>query len=685
MVGMAPKLNPHGCAAVPLAIHPAVRDSATSYPRSTTHYASPSNSQTLATSVLITHRCPRTQLHSCRWLAKNVSMTRRRRATVRRGSQGPQPSLPPECQQIAEKVAALLALEEDKCNAIGTLDGAKKWKAIQDLGTLRQQLADQQALLDECEKRHLADLVTKVVVIDVPNASGPDRVARLWQVTPTGLAVKQTATVQAGVATFSGVPGDARQSLAMTIEETNDPVVNGPDFRSGPLPPAPTASPDPAGRVEIVLLDPIVVAAKSLEHAVPPLPLELSLSSPAVGVIKIAVAELKFGTDTGAMIFSASGTASALGISSGFELEGNLHVAPSFEMAPSALLEISAADPPSLTMSGMVGAVVQDVSNFLSANLIAPIIQPVTTLLNAAILKEVSAALGLSVLPSGTVVSIRQLTLDADNITLAPSLAGFGTRLSDFQPSALVAAPQLIGLDLEPTSISTSDPANRVARGKVTLSEQAQAGGVNIVLSCDQPDVTQVDPPVLAVEEGAVEGVFTITGLEQALIQASHVDGTVSASFGSQTLTAPITIRPEAPVTPVSSSSPSLVIPETQQLEQDILVLVNQHRTTLQLPVLISNDTCVAEARSHSFDMASGRVPLGHDGFEERISRIDAATNRSGGAENTAAGFKTATEVVQAWLSQGNYATAIEGPYALTGVGVARAGDGTSFFTHIFV
>src|SRR5215472_7259645 len=159
----------------------------------------------------------------------------------------------PECQPIVDTISNLISQEKTARDELVALTGVNKWKKMQELGTLRQQIAEQQRLLADCEKQHAADLATKVVIIDLPGNSGPNRIARTWQLSSDGQTLKQTVTVQNGVANLLGILGGARQSFAITIEETDHPTVNGPDFRSGPLPlPVSPNSPDPIERIEIV-------------------------------------------------------------------------------------------------------------------------------------------------------------------------------------------------------------------------------------------------------------------------------------------------------------------------------------------------------------------------------------------------------------------------------------------------
>jgi uncharacterized protein YkwD len=92
------------------------------------------------------------------------------------------------------------------------------------------------------------------------------------------------------------------------------------------------------------------------------------------------------------------------------------------------------------------------------------------------------------------------------------------------------------------------------------------------------------------------------------------------------------------------------------------------------------------QAEKHSADMASRKVAFSHDGFETRVSVI---SRQIGGikksAENIAYGKIGAKEVVDIWLKSPGHRKNIEGNYQLTGIGIARAKDGTIFFTQIFV
>jgi len=129
--------------------------------------------------------------------------------------------------------------------------------------------------------------------------------------------------------------------------------------------------------------------------------------------------------------------------------------------------------------------------------------------------------------------------------------------------------------------------------------------------------------------------------------------------------------------------------PEFAGLERDVARRVNTYRTTHRLPAL-SYDTAVAAiARAHSRAMAAHRVPMGHDGFQQRIAQVERVMPLTRIAENVALNDYSAQSTVRiavdGWLASAHHLENIEGNYSVTGVGVVRAGDGTFYYTQLFV
>jgi hypothetical protein len=341
----------------------------------------------------------------------------------------------------------------------------------------------------------------------------------------------------------------SRQSFGITIEETDHPAVNGPDFRSGPLPA--TADPnaiDPASHIEIVILDSIVITADTLKQAAPPLPLQLSFPVGPAVTVGITVSDLQFTVNDGEISLTATGTATAAGTNSPFTFSNTFHLVPSFGMTPSGLVEILSGVPPSLAVSGLMGTVVHALAPLVASSLSDQAIKPLASLLNRTIGDLIASALGLPSIPFGSVLSIRQLTVGANGITVVPALGAFGATLSAFEPSAPSGTANVATLDIQPSSLSTSDTA-ATAQGRITLDAAAPAGGLTVVLSCDRSDLIKLDPGSVLIAAGGNSAVFKASVVPQPIMPAAMVDATVSASLGTKTVTARLSIKPQPPAT----------------------------------------------------------------------------------------------------------------------------------------
>ena len=115
------------------------------------------------------------------------------------------------------------------------------------------------------------------------------------------------------------------------------------------------------------------------------------------------------------------------------------------------------------------------------------------------------------------------------------------------------------------------------------------------------------------------------------------------------------------------------------QLEQRIFNLVNEHRRSIGKSELAWNEAIAEQARLHSQDMAAGTVPFGHDGFEGRGAKIAETIPWQTVAE-VAALAPTAAVTVDGWIASAEHRPMLEGDFEWTGVGVAMARTGSSFY-----
>ncbi|MFA4843873.1 MAG: CAP domain-containing protein [Candidatus Margulisiibacteriota bacterium] len=126
---------------------------------------------------------------------------------------------------------------------------------------------------------------------------------------------------------------------------------------------------------------------------------------------------------------------------------------------------------------------------------------------------------------------------------------------------------------------------------------------------------------------------------------------------------------------------------KTRKMEARVFSLINRVRSSGGLTELKINNYLSGLARQHSLDMATGKAPFGHQGFEFRTSLIKREIGAAYIAENVAynEGYDDpANEAVKDWLASPKHLINIKGEYKLTGVGVASSGEGSYFYTQIF-
>jgi len=121
------------------------------------------------------------------------------------------------------------------------------------------------------------------------------------------------------------------------------------------------------------------------------------------------------------------------------------------------------------------------------------------------------------------------------------------------------------------------------------------------------------------------------------------------------------------------------------QLETEVLNLINEHRKSIGKNELQFNELIKNEALTHTINMASGKIPLSHEGFDKRADKLLDKLNGNSAAENVAWGHPTAKLVVDGWLESKGHRKNIEGDFNLTGIGIARGKDGELYYTQIFI
>jgi uncharacterized protein YkwD len=135
----------------------------------------------------------------------------------------------------------------------------------------------------------------------------------------------------------------------------------------------------------------------------------------------------------------------------------------------------------------------------------------------------------------------------------------------------------------------------------------------------------------------------------------------------------------------VTPSTPVVEANLAPGLERDILGLVNDYRKTKKLPPLENNAAMEYQARRHSMDMGTHRVPFGHQGFSFRMKYVyEKVPGSTQVGENVAYGNLSAKAVVTGWINSPEHRKNMEGNFRYTGIGVTRNMQNQLYFTQIF-
>jgi uncharacterized protein YkwD len=175
---------------------------------------------------------------------------------------------------------------------------------------------------------------------------------------------------------------------------------------------------------------------------------------------------------------------------------------------------------------------------------------------------------------------------------------------------------------------------------------------------------------------------LTIAGCESTKsTTATTTTGSKPASKGGSAAK-PTTTAKKVVVTP---STPIVNANIAPGMEREVLTLVNDYRKLKKLPPLQTNAAIEYQARRHSMDMGTHRIPFGHQGLSFRMKYI---TEKVEGVtqvgENVAFGNLSAKAVVNGWIKSPNHRQNMEGNFKYTGVGVTRNMQNQLYFTQIY-
>lgn len=186
-----------------------------------------------------------------------------------------------------------------------------------------------------------------------------------------------------------------------------------------------------------------------------------------------------------------------------------------------------------------------------------------------------------------------------------------------------------------------------------------------------------------------MKSLFTTLMLLATLTVSCNKDG-----GSSEVASLDLNLEGDAQTKPTSPTSPPATTPKPQVPDQtaqswneEFLDLINNHRASIGLAALIDNEDIGAIARTHSANMASGKVAFGHDGFTTRCSQAYAVMGGgSACGENVAYGQTSPQNVFNSWMNSSGHQANIENArYTHSGFGYVKNSSGRIYWTHIFI
>jgi uncharacterized protein YkwD len=116
----------------------------------------------------------------------------------------------------------------------------------------------------------------------------------------------------------------------------------------------------------------------------------------------------------------------------------------------------------------------------------------------------------------------------------------------------------------------------------------------------------------------------------------------------------------------------SAAVSPANQLANDVLKYTNDYRRSKGLKELIMKDDLNSLARKHSENMASGKLSLGHSGYDQRAAKVNKIYGTWMVAENVAYRARDAKEVFTLWNNSSGHRKNMLGNYKYIGIGTAK-------------
>ncbi|SFZ90424.1 Cysteine-rich secretory protein family protein [Flaviramulus basaltis] len=122
---------------------------------------------------------------------------------------------------------------------------------------------------------------------------------------------------------------------------------------------------------------------------------------------------------------------------------------------------------------------------------------------------------------------------------------------------------------------------------------------------------------------------------------------------------------------------------ESLSITNEILELVNVHRASIGSPALSKSVLATQLAEEHTLYMIE-QNKMSHDNFDLRGRRLIDEEKAIKVGENVAFKYKTAEEVMEAWLNSPVHLKNIEADFAFIGISAIKNDDDLFYYTQLF-
>ncbi|CAM1352861.1 CAP domain-containing protein [Tenacibaculum halocynthiae] len=119
-------------------------------------------------------------------------------------------------------------------------------------------------------------------------------------------------------------------------------------------------------------------------------------------------------------------------------------------------------------------------------------------------------------------------------------------------------------------------------------------------------------------------------------------------------------------------------------LETEILLLINDHRASLNLKKLETLAVIKTQTNSHTKYMIK-KGKISHDNFNQRANYLQTNAKATSTSENVASGYSSAKSVIKGWLNSTGHRKNIEGNYTHFNITAAQNNKGIWYYTNIFM